>query len=407
MKLIFRMAWRNIWRNRRRTIITMLSIVLAIVLSIIMRSMQLGSYGKMINDVVGTYTGHIQVHQKGYWNDKTINSTFAASDSLIGMIESVAGVAFVVPRLESFALAAGAERSRGSFVVGIAPEKEHALSGLRKRVIKGDYLTTGDSGALVAGGLARFLKLGVGDTIVLLGQGYHGVSAAGAFRIKGIVHFASPELDRSFVYLDLATAQALFSAEQRLTSAVVEPRGRAATETIARMLRSLLDGRTFEVLTWREMLPELVQQIQGDNVGGIIMLAILYLVVAFGIFGTILMMTNERIREFGIVNAVGFSCGRLAVMAAVETAMLSLLSALAGSALALPVVLYFNLHPIRLTGEAAKAMINFGVEPVLPFLLDWRLFLVQILIVIAVTAVTMLYPFSLLGTLKPVSAMRR
>ena len=407
MKLLFNMAWRNLWRNKRRTVITMASIVCAIVLSIVMRSMQLGSYGKMIDNVVGTYTGHIQIHAKGYWDDKSINNTFAASDSLLSALATMNGVGFVVPRLESFALAAGRERSRGSFVVGIAPEKENSLTGLRKRLIDGDYLTANDNGALVAEGLAKFLMLGTGDSIVLLGQGYHGMSAAGALHIRGIVRFASPELNRSFVYLDLGAAQSLFSTGERLTSAVVEPRDRTATKATTRMLRSLLDESTYEVLTWRELLPELVQQIQGDNAGGIIMLAILYLVVAFGIFGTILMMTNERIREFGIVNAVGFSRGRLAVMAAIETAMLSLLSAITGSAVVLPIVLYFHAYPIRLTGEAARAMINFGVEPVLPFLLDWRLFLVQIVIVSAITAVTLLYPFYVLGTLKPVSAMRR
>jgi putative ABC transport system permease protein len=401
------MAWRNIWRNRRRTLITMASIVLAIVLSVVMRSMQLGSYAKMINDVVGTYTGHIQVHKRGYWDDKSIDNTFYAPDSLIDALGSMPGVGVVVPRLESFALAAGTDRSRGSFVVGIAPEKEDRLTGLRKRLVKGEYLKADDGGALVAEGLAGFLKLGIGDSIVLIGQGYHGVNAAGSFRIKGIVQFASPELNRSFVYLNCAAAQYLFSADKRLTSAVVEPVRSKHTDKTVEALKTALKAGRYEVLTWREMLPELVQQIGGDNAGGIIMLGILYLVVGFGIFGTVLMMTNERIREFGVVNALGLSLGNLSVMVWIETVLLSLLSAVTGILITLPIIFYFKFNPIRLTGEAAKAMINFGVEPVLPFLLDLRLFAVQVLIVFSITVVTTLYPLLLLRKLHPVAAMRR
>jgi putative ABC transport system permease protein len=407
VKLLLIMAWRNIWRNRRRTLLTMASIVLAIVLSVVMRSMQLGSYKKMIDDVVGTYTGHLQVHKKGYWDDKSIDNTFFAPDSLLSSLAALPGVRSVIPRFESFALAAGREHSRGSFVVGISPEKEQALSKLRDRVTKGEYLSSGDDGVLVAEGLADYLKLDVGDSLILLGQGFHGVNAAGSFRIKGIVSFASPELNRSFVYLDCGAMQRLFSAQHRLTCAVIEPVQSKLTAATAAMLRNTLDPKSFEVLTWRQMLPELVQQIGGDNAGGLIMLGILYLVVAFGIFGTVLMMTTERIREFGVVNALGVSSGNLSVMVVFETILLSLLSAAAGVVLVLPIVVYFANHPIRLTGEAATAMINFGVEPVLPMLLDAKIFLAQVVVVFLITMATVSYPLLLLRKFNPVAAMRR
>jgi putative ABC transport system permease protein len=405
--LLVRMAWRNIWRNRRRTIITMSSIVLAIVLSVVMRSMQLGSYAKMIDDVVGTYTGHLQVHKKGYWDDKSIDNSFAAPDSLMAALAAVRGVAAVIPRFESFALAAGKDRSRGVFTIGIAPQKEDAFSKLRKRLVRGDFLKENDNGVLMAEGLARFLALDVGDSLVLLGQGYHGASAAGTFAIRGIVSFASPELNRTFMYLTCSAAQYLFGANNRLTSAVIEPAQPKQTDRLAHSLAALAGERNLEVLTWRDMLPELMQQIHGDNAGGLIMLGILYMIVAFGIFGTILMMTTERVREFGVVNALGLSSGNLAAMVGIETTLLSLLSALAGSCIALPIVLHFNANPIQLTGEAARAMINFGVEPVIAFLLDGRIFMAQILIVLAVTAAATLYPLLLLRNLNPVAAMRK
>lgn len=407
MNLILNMAWRNIWRNKRRTLITMSSVVLAVIVSVVMRSMQRGTYDKMIHDVVGTYTGHVQIHARGYWDDKTLDNTFAVSDSLLDVLKDTHGVTNVVPRLESFALAAGADRSRGALIVGIDPEHENRLTGLKDRVTDGQYLTSTADGALVASGLASYLHLTVGDTLVLLGQGYHGVNAAGACTIRGLVTFASPEINKRFVYLNLARTQELFGTGPRLTSAALSvPRQRQA-DIVAATLRNELGTGIYEVMSWRELLPELMQQIKGDNAGGLIMLGILYLIVAFGIFGTILMMTSERQREFGVVNALGLGRDKLASMVFVETIMLAMLSALTGLVLALPIVWHFHSNPIRLTGEAAKGMINFGVEPVLPFALDPKLFLAQAGIVFIMTFVASLYPLLVLGKLNPIRAMHR
>jgi len=378
MRLLIKLAWRNIWRNKRRTIITMSSIILAMVLSIIMRSMQLGTYDKMINDVVGTYSGYLQIHANGYWDDKTLNNSFHFSDDLENTIGGIDGVEGFVPRVESFALAAGDEKSRGAFVVGIDPVKENALTNLQSKIVSGKYFETKQKGALITEGLASFLNLTIGDSIILLGQGYHGMNAAGAFPIAGILKFASPDMNKSFVYVDVKTAQNLFSLDNLLTSVVVNI------------------GKSSDV-----------EKIKGDNAGGIIMLGILYMIVAFGIFGTILMMTSERIREFGMNNALGLTRGKLGIMVTCETTLLGFLSLVVGTIISLPIVLYFHDNPIALTGEAAKGMINFGVEPVLPFLLDPGIFVMQAIIVLSMAILSTIYPLIKLKTLNPVSAMHK
>ena len=400
------MAWRNIWRNKRRTLITISSIVLAMVLSVIMRSMQLGSYSKMIDDVVGIYSGHVQLHAKGYWDDKTINNTFELPDSLKNSILQHSNVIDLIPRLESFALAAGKERSHESFVVGISPDKETRMTRLRDKVIKGTYFDASGKGTLVAQGLASFLKLDIGDSIVLFSQGYHGVNAAGAYPVTGIVKFSSPEINRTFLYLDLESAQQLFSTENLFTSIVVNMTNPRNVEETTKDLIAVIDTTKYEVLDWKELLPELVQQIQGDNAGGLIMLGILYMIVAFGIFGTILMMTTERIREFGIVNALGLGRMKLSVMVALETTLLAAVSIVTGAILSYPVIMHFHNHPIHLTGEMAKGMVNFGVEPVLPFSLDPGIYLHQAFLILLITLGSTIYPLLVLKNLKPVAAMR-
>ncbi len=102
--MILKLAWRNIWRNRKRSIITATSILIAVFLSLLMRSMQLGMYKHMIDNVVGSYTGYIQIHNKGYWDERSIDNAVTINDSLINKIKALKGVKEVLPRLESFGL---------------------------------------------------------------------------------------------------------------------------------------------------------------------------------------------------------------------------------------------------------------------------------------------------------------
>lgn len=136
----------------------------------------------------------------------------------------------------------------------------------------------------------------------------------------------------------------------------------------------------------------LVQEIKGDNAGGIIMLAILYIVVAFGVFGTILMMTMERRKEFAVMIAIGMHRAKLTMIIIFETIFIGLLGIASGSVLILPVIYYLNGHPIRITGKAAQGYQQFGIEPLLPTALDPSIFLNQGVTVLVIAMVSVIYP---------------
>jgi len=138
----------------------------AVFLALAMRSMQIGSYDKMISDVVEQYTGYVQVHATGYWDDQTIENIFALDSTLIERLAASEHVTGIVPRLESFALASSGPRTRGAQVVGTDPEADDSLTALRGRLTKGTFIRSGDSSALLAGGLATYLGLAVGDTLL-------------------------------------------------------------------------------------------------------------------------------------------------------------------------------------------------------------------------------------------------
>ena len=179
--MYFILAWRNIWRNKRRSFITIGSITFAVLLACVMRSMQLGSYERMIENAARFYTGYIQVHENGYWDEKIIDNSFDNSDELFRLIESTEGVEVAVPRIESHALALYGQKSKVLLVLGMDPETENMLTQVKNKLVRGEYLDKDDKAIMLAEGLAEYLKMDIGDTVILIGQGYHGANAAGLY----------------------------------------------------------------------------------------------------------------------------------------------------------------------------------------------------------------------------------
>lgn len=407
MKTFLRLAWRNIWRNKRRTIITASSIAFALLFSILMRSFQIGSYGHMIDNMVQSYTGYIQIHQKGYWNDRTIDNSFESDQEMIKKIAGLQNITALIPRLEYFALASEGQKTKGVAVCGIVPESETKLTKLSDKIISGRYLEQTDTTVMIAEGLARYLNMKIGDTLVLIGQGYHGVSAAEKFVISGVLHFASPALNNQMVYLSLAVAQNFFSAPNRLTSLAINLKDFNDLQATKKQLLAIVPSDKYEVLDWKIMLGELVEFIQLKQGSTYILLSILYLVVAFGIFGTLMMMVSERTREFGMMLALGMKKIHIAMVVMIEMIFLSFIGILSGISLSLPIILYYYHHPLHLVGEAAKTMIELDIEPVMPVALRSDFIINQCLVILIIVFLALIYPFVRIIRLKLIEALRR
>jgi putative ABC transport system permease protein len=391
MKQLLKMAWRNLWREKRRTIITLASVFMAVVLAIGMRSFQKGVYGNMISNAIRFSTGYIQLHSKGYWNDKSINNSFIPGPNIWQAVR-YRNINLAVPRLESFALAASGSYSKGVEVMGIDPDKEDKMTGLGIKIVEGKYLkATENHFVLIGDGLAKYLHLQLNDTLVLNAKGYHGLTAQGRYRITGIFHFPVQQINNSLIYLTLPEAQTLFTAPNRLTSISILLNNPDNIENTTRNLQSSL-GNTLEVMQWPLMNKSLVQEIQGDNAGGIIMLGILYLVVAFGVFGTVLMMTLERKKEFAVMLALGMYRIKLTAIVLGETIFIALLGVFSGTLVIFPALFYLNRNPILLTGDAAKAYQQFGIEPIMPASLDIHIFLNQGMAVLVIALVSAIFP---------------
>jgi ABC-type lipoprotein release transport system permease subunit len=402
-----RLAWRNIWRNKRRTLLTAASIFLAIFLALLVRSIQTGWFDHLIEIVVQSYSGHIQIHKDGYWNDRDINNSIELNDTLLARIRSTKNVDKTVPRLEYFALSAFAKQTKGVMVCGTNPKSEDQLTHLSARLTKGRYLDENGKGILVAGGLASFLGLTTGDTLVLIGQGFHGVSSAGKYPVAGILHFPSPQLDNQMIYMNLPTAQDFFQAETRITSLSITLKNPDEINTTVAALKTIKGTEKFEIMRWDEMLVEIMQQLKVKTAGGSFIIGILYMIVGFGIFGTVIMMTNERFKEFGVIVSVGMQKSRLAIILVLEMILIGLIGIVAGVLAAMPIMIYFSIYPIHLWGGMAQAFIVYGIEPLMPLTFKVSFIISNTIAVLTIVLLTCIYPVRKIFKLRVVDALHK
>jgi ABC-type lipoprotein release transport system permease subunit len=273
---------------------------------------------------------------------------------------------------------------------------------------QGEYLQAGENAVLVADKLAKYLNLTVGDTLILISQGFHGISASGLFPVKGIISLPNPELNRSFIYMPLSAAQNFYSAFNRVTSLAIDVNDNDFQKIVKtkKTLLNNLNQEKYTVMDWKEMNPELVQQIQSDNASGKLMIAVLYLIIAFGIFSTVLMMTAERQREFGVMISVGMQKLKLAGIVVTELIFIGIIGIAAGMSFSIPGIIIGHRNPVRLTGELAETMESFGMEPVMPFALIDTYFFNQALVVIVIILVVIIYPVYSIIKMNEVDALR-
>jgi putative ABC transport system permease protein len=401
------LAWRNLWRNHRRTLITVTSVTLAVVLAVFAKALNEGSYDQMINNMVRFHTGHVQLQDPLYEEEPSLDNAIYYDESLRDQVLGAdAHIEFVVPRIETFALAAGEEQTRGTFLIGIDPGQESRLNDLPDRIVAGRMLESGDGSAVVSEGLARRLNLKVGDTLVLLGQGRFGMTAAGTFPVAGLIRHPLREMNDQLVYLSIPDAQWLLSMEDHITSLLVMPVEARRSDAVAASLGRMFADDGLRVLTWQEMMPELIQAIDLDRATGNVILGILYLIIGFGIFGTVLTMTLERLREFGMLLSIGMRRVNLGLVLAAETLLICLLGVAVGAALGYGVMYYFHLNPILFAGDAAEVIMDMGIEPYLRTSMDPGILLSQGRVVFTLAFVICLYPITKIARLNIMDAMR-
>lgn len=405
--MYLKLAWRNIWRNKRRTLITISSIMFAVVCALFIESLERGAHNQLINNMTNFHTGHIQIQDTRYEDEPSLDNSIAYDEEFRERIEVTDDrILNIVPRIETFMLAAGEEQSRAAMVLGIDVAAENRLNGLENRLTEGRFFDPGDGSVVIGEGLADRLNVAVGDSLILLGQGRYGMTASGIYPISGFFKHPMREFNNQMVYLSIPDAQWLFSMSEMVTNILITPDELRFNDEVAENLRSELSGEYLKILTWQEMMPELIEALDFDRMSTRVFMGILYVVIGFGIFGTILTMTLERLREFGILLSVGMYRWKLAVVVFIETFFISILGVISGFGLGIVILGYFYFNPITLTGDMVELLEEMGFEPIMPMAIAPDIFLWQGSIIFLITTFICLYPSLKITTLNILDASR-
>lgn len=404
MKQLLKLAWRNIWRKRKRSVIVLMSIALGLIVTISLRSLMLGNGDKMVDAGVKN-VGYLQVQKQNYWKDKSINDIFDDNQELRNKIMRISGVKDVIPRLQNFSLAAGINTSKAALVLGIEPNHEQPFNKVKDRIIKGQFFESNSNEVVIAEGLAKYLKLSVGDTLVLIGQGYQANVAAGKYRISGILKVSNPQMNLMLVYMPLQTAQEYNSCLGMCSALMIDIKDKSETNRIASELMAVL-GDEYDVMTWDEMIPEILSGLKIDSTVFTLISTCLFVIIGFGIIGTIIMMALERKKEFGMLQAIGLQKKQIQIIIFLESLMLGVSGIILGLCIVIPLMIYMYNHPFPLTGESAKSFEAMGAEPVMQFGIKPKLWALMSTIIFGIMLIASLIPIQLIRKQKVSEAIK-
>lgn len=333
MPLIGAIAWRNLWRNRRRTWLTSGGIAFAIFLMVVSRSLQVGAFDTMTDNTTAMLTGHAQLQHPDFMDDPALRHTVTDASAVARAIAQRSGVRAVAERGVAFALVSVGEKSFGAQVIGVDPAAEPALSSLPGAIRQGRYLESGDD-VVVGAALARNLGANVGDEIVVLGSTRDGGIAAFAGTIAGIVETGVADVDRAVLQIPLTAFQETFELGDEAHMIVVRMYSLSdVPDLIAQPAGDSLVWRA-----WQDLLPEVEQMIEIKQQGSLIMFGIVVLLIMFSVFNTFAMVVYERVREFGMLMALGMKPLRVLGMLELEAVWLTLFGVAIGGALSVVLV---------------------------------------------------------------------
>ncbi len=385
------------------------AISFACMLLVFMLSFQFGSYDTMIDFAVGAYTGFLQVQARGYQTKQEIRLTIPDPAAVGQMLEAIPEVRHCTFRSRAFALVSSPERTHGALVIGVDPAREEKVSTIRRLLRRGRYLSPDETGGALAGEiLARNLRVGIGDELVLLGQGGDGSVAATTVRVRGIFRTGQDDFDRSTLEIPLRDFDDVFSMNGGVHEVVVVghrlDRVTALKRSVTAGLRRIDPAGRLVAMDWQELMPGLVEGITIDLTSGMIFYLILVVVVSFSILNTFLMAVLERTREFGVMMALGTAPRRLIRILMLESVLMTVLGLAAGVLLGVAVTAFFQARGIVFS-DTSGLLQQFG----LPDRLYPRLSLLSLTIgpalVFGITVVTALFPALRVQRLRVVEAI--
>jgi len=327
--MLVRLAWRNLWRNKRRSLIVLASVAIGVIAAVLMDTLSRGMAYQMLHNQVGTHVSHIQIHRKGFRDNPTIQSTVPRKDSVDQVLQETPGIAFSSRRVLTYGLVSSATNSSGISIIGIDPQHERSITTIEASIVKGTYLSRSNNEAVIGESLAERLDVGLGDRIVTMASAVDGHVGSDVFRIVGLFKTVSSEFDKASMYVSRANAQSMLSLVDQVSEYALILTDIEGLSEVQLAIQSRL-GPEYEVLTYAEILPILVTQIDMFEQSMTIFYVIVGVALIFGIINVMLMSVFERIHELGVLKAIGMKDGKLLTMVLLEAFFLGIIGTVVG-----------------------------------------------------------------------------
>jgi ABC-type lipoprotein release transport system permease subunit len=403
-------AWRSLWRNRRRTLITLCAIALSIMVVQAFHNLAVGVYARMIDDGVRAGSGHLAVYRRGYLEGREETLSFAPGD-LAAQVRTLAGVSQALPRLYLPALAQSSYDSRGILLIGVEPVAERAYNPFLKKLPENGMLRDLDGrDAVIGKRLLDDLKLAVGRKLVVTAQHRDGTLHSELLRVRGVVSTGMAEIDGSLLMVGLERAALLAGMPGGIHElAIVLARAEDEARVYPALATLTESHQQLSVVSWETAMPNLANAIKLDYASQKFIFVIILLIVTIGVVNTLLMSVMERLREFGMVLALGSSPTRLRRLVLLEALLLGCISAVVGSLLGTLFTWYLVEFGINLRRFVPETLEFGGVvfDPVLRATWDPAWMISIALFVIGLTLLAALYPAVKAGRITPAEAMRQ
>lgn len=403
-----RIALRAIARNPRRAALTLAALAAGLAAYLFLSALTAGFYLQMRDNATDLVTGHVQIEVRGFRDEYDAKLTLTRSDELLARVRAQPQVVAAAPRLQAMTMVASPTQTEPVMLYGVDPEAERSVTRLHGKIREGKYLSpTGAREIVIGRKLAERLNVRLGEKIVLMAPAADGTLGSAALRIVGIFETDNELLDRGVALTSLAAARELLAVPREAAALAVRLTDIEAADRVATALNAALAGGDQQAVTWKTLLPEVVQMLELIRVNLYVILIVVFVVVALGVTNTLLMAVLERTREFGLQLALGTRPGLIVRTVLYESLVLGVLGLAAGFALGALIVGYYHTYGFDLAAYAAASRTFPGmtsvVYPTLVLANAW----LPALALLATSLAAALYPAWRASRLDPVTALRR
>ncbi len=405
MKLLLKIAYFNLWRRKSRSILVISMIAVSIVGLLLIQGLYQGMIQQMVDNGLRSDSGHISIYHKEFRTSKSLNDQVTNPEAIMSFVQAQSEFKTAIARIRHEGLVATAKHSQGATFIGTKLDEESVHSNMKNYLIEGAY-TFGKrgKGALIGVELAKKLKVSVGKKIILTVQDKNKEINAISLKVKGIVRINNIELDRSGIFIDRDRLSQFIGLEGQVTQVSIFAKDRQMQETLLTKLKKQYEKTDLKVYLWTELFPmfDMVESMQATFF--IISYGLVFIIAAIGIFGVILVSVLERVREFGIMLAIGSSFRRVRWQIISESVLLGLFGLIIGVIIGGFLLYYFTEVGIDLRAYS-DAMSSFGMDAVIKAQFEYSYFYSSGIAVVLATFLAALWPIRVLRKLNPIEAV--